>query len=158
MPPSKKRERAATTQILTVDGVATLLQKRPQTDSPGPVLQVIAIRRHALSEAWFTTTKEKDRPQLEDAFDVTLSDGQYTVKCALSTTLNARVYSGWLRDLVAVRVADWRWVVDEQIENSGAAQTIVVLKQFEAVRKADEPPAHPRVERGLLIPDGEDDV
>ena len=99
MPPSKKRERAATTQILTVDGVATLLQKRPQTDSPGPVLQVIAIRRHALSEAWFTTTKEKDRPQLEDAFDVTLSDGQYTVKCALSTTLNARVYSGWLRDL-----------------------------------------------------------
>ena len=156
MPPSKKRERAAS--ILTEGGVTTLLRSLANSAAPGPVLQVIALRRHALDEKWFTATKEKDRPQLEDAYDVTLSDGAHTVKCALSTALNGRIYRGWLRPLVAVRVADWGHIVDERIENSGAAQRIVVLKQLEAVRKADEPPAHPRVERGLLVPDGEDDV
>ena len=122
--------------MLTSGGVGALLRST-SNDAEPPVLQVVEICRYSLDDKWMSQSKEKDRPALGDAFDVTVSDGVHKLKCALSTTLNGRVYRGWLRPVVAVRVADWRLVVDERIEGASSGAPIVVLTELEAVRVGD---------------------
>ena len=139
MPP-QKRKRAAE-RPLTKGGVGTLLRALPEAGT-SPVLQVAELRRLCLDASWMEQANEKDRPEMGDAFDVTLSDGEHKVKCALSTALNGKVYRGWLRPLVAVRVADWRHRVDERIDGAeGGSPAVVVITQLEAVRPGGEPDA-----------------
>lgn len=95
------------------------------------MLQVVELRRLALDEQWLRATKEKDRPECGDAFDVTLSDGVHKLKCALSTSLNSKAYRGSLRLAVLVRVADWRRVEDERIDGTGRSPPIVVVTQLD---------------------------
>lgn len=124
MPPANKRPRSAA-PVLTRGGIETLLRSNPQRATP--VLQVVGLHRLSLDEQWLKAAQETLRPELGDAFDLTLSDGVSKFKCALSTVLNDKVYQGWLSKYAVVRIADWRVVVDERIDSTSAAPPPLVV-------------------------------
>ena len=132
MPAATQRPRVA---LLTEDGVQHLLRGTPQAAMP--LLQVVELRRLALDASWLQASKEKDRPECGDAFDVTLSDGVHKLKCVLSTALNGKAYRGSLHLALIVRVVDWRKVVDERIDAEGSGPPVVVLTQLDEVRTPD---------------------
>ena len=132
MPPkSKKRAREpAQAPLLTPKGIETLLRP-PATRGAAPtsvVLQTISIRRFALDESVFHATGETTRPDCGDAFDVTLSDGEQKLKCALSLELNPYVYKGWLSGVgQLVRVEGWKYLLRDDAASLGERTPPVVL-------------------------------
>ena len=68
----------------------------------------------------FHATGETTRPDCGDAFDVTLSDGEQKLKCALSLELNPYVYKGWLSGVgQLVRVEGWKYLLRDDAASLG---------------------------------------
>jgi hypothetical protein len=87
---------------MTPAGVDQLV--RWQGQRPAPVLQLARLRRFLVDEALFALCPTMSRPLLDDAFELTLSDGAQMKRCVLATELNHLVYSGALDVLQLVRV------------------------------------------------------
>ena len=76
----------------------------------------------------FHATGETTRPDCGDAFDVTLSDGEQKLKCALSLELNPYVYKGWLSGVgQLVRVEGWKYLLRDDAASLGERTPPVVL-------------------------------
>ena len=141
MPRRKTRVVATRKKHLTHDGIGTLLRDDATTlaSSALPLMQVAVIQRCTLDADRLGAMREQVRPELADAYDVQLSDGIHKLKCALSTSLNTCVYSGWLRPRAFIYVTGWRRIVDERLETGMRPPPVVVITSMRAGRCPGDP-------------------
>ena len=135
---------------LTQRGTALLASPPPHTGGR-VVLQVVEVLRYALDVDWFAASGETVRPECGDAFDVVFSDGVHKRKVTLSTTLNFRVYTGWLCARSVVCIEGWRIQHDELHLAEDMMPPLVIITKLATVPKFGEAlPATPHIFRGLI--------
>mmetsp|Transcript_54643 Transcript_54643/g.90586 ORF Transcript_54643/g.90586 Transcript_54643/m.90586 type:complete len:304 (-) Transcript_54643:46-957(-) len=122
---------------LTPRASRILLQALRDREASFVVVQVVSLQRYSLDKEFFSDSGETVDPECSDAFDVTVSDGAEKIKCVLSTSLNRRVYLGWLRRLSVVRVTSWRHRKREQLFTQPVPPLpIVILTEISALPDA----------------------